>query len=175
MRKPLLIGFLVVGIIGFGTAMADTPPKPFSGTFVAADSPVPPTPDCPVLVEGTVQGRAGHLGVFSGPTITCAFDLQVMVSPPFIPGGGPPYLVAEFINDATWMAANGDELIVEAVGVFVQSLPDGISGVRGTITVVGGTGRFAGATGEAQGRRNGADPVTFEGWIDYDASDTSGS
>lgn len=175
MHRTVLIGLLVMGLIGPGTALADTPPKPFEGAFTAADSPLPPTADCPVLVGGSQSGRATHLGAFSGPTTTCGFDLQVMVSPPFVPGGRPPYLVAQFTNEATWTAANGDRLEVESAGVFVQSLPDGISGVRGTITVVGGTGRFAGATGEAQGRRDGARPVTFEGWIHYDARDASTS
>lgn len=171
MRRTFLIGLLVVGLIGSGTAIADTPAKPFQGAFMAADVQLPPTSDCPVLVGGSQHGRATHLGEFSGASITCGFDLQVMVSPPFNPGGGSPYLVAQFTNEAAWTTANGDELVVETVGVFVQSLPDGISGVRGTLTVVGGTGRFAGATGQAQGRRDGAAQVTFEGWIDYDASD----
>lgn len=170
MRRTFLIGLLVVGLSS-GTAIADTPAKPFKGAFTAVEVQLSPTSDCPVLVGGSQHGRATHLGAFSGPTITCGFNLQVMVSPPFNPGGGPPYLVAQFTNEAAWTAANGDELEVEAAGVFVQSLPDGISGVRGTITVVGGTGRFAGATGEAQGRRDGAAPVTFEGWMEYDASD----
>lgn len=175
MRRKLLIGLLAALIIGSGTAIAETPSKPFKGSFTAVDSPVEPTPECPILVAGTVEGRATHLGVFSGPTVTCAFNLKVMDNPPFFPGGGPPYLVADFTNEATWIAANGDELEIEAAGVFVQSLPDGISGVRGTITAVGGTGRFADATAEAQGRRVGDKPVTFEGWIDYDASDVSGA
>lgn len=173
MRRTFLAGVLVVGLVGSGTAMATTSAKSFKGEFTAVDSPLPPTADCPVLVGGSQHGRATHLGVFSGESITCGFDLQVLFSPPFNPGGDPPYLVAEFTNDVTWLAPNGDELDVETVGVFVQSLPDGISGVRGTMTVVGGTGRFAGATGEAQGRRDGGSPVTFEGWIDYDASDAS--
>jgi hypothetical protein len=174
MRRTLLIGLVVVVLIVSGTAMADKPAKPFEGSFTALDSPAAPTSDCPVHVAGAVEGRASHLGVFSGPTTTCGFNLRVVVSPPFVPGGDPPYLLAEFTNEATWIAANGDELQVEAAGVFVQSLPDGIDGVRGTITAVGGTGRFAGATGEAHGRRDGDNPVTFEGWIDYDASNAFG-
>lgn len=175
MRRTFLIGLLVVGLVGSGTAIADTPPKPFEGEFTAVDLPLAPTADCPVNIGGSQHGRATHLGQFSGASITCGFDLQVMVNPPFNPGGAPPYLVAQFTNKATWLAANGDELEVETVGVFVQSLPDGISGVRGTMSIVGGTGRFSGAKGEAQGHRDGAAPVTFEGWIDYDASDSSGA
>lgn len=168
----MLITVLIIGLISEGTAIADTPAKLFEGSFTGLDSPVSPTPDCTVLVAGAVEGRASHLGVFSGPT-TCGFNLRVAISPPFVPGGGPPYLVAEFTSDATWITSNGDELQVEAVGVFVQSLPDGVDGVRGTITAVGGTGRFAGATAEAKGRRDGNSPVVFEGWIDYDGSAAS--
>lgn len=174
MGRSFLITLLVVTLIGSGTALADTRAKPFEGQFSAEDVPLSPTPDCPVFVGGTQHGWASHLGVFSGASITCGFNLRVLFNPPFNPGGDPPYLMADFTNDVTWIATNGDELVVDTVGIFVQSLADGISGVRGTMTVVGGIGRFKGATGEAQGRRDAANPVTFEGWIHYDASDASG-
>jgi len=72
-------------------------------------------------------------------------------------------------------AANGDTLNSRGNG---YTFPDGTT--TGELTIVGGTGRFAGATGEStsSGRADlTATPWTytlsFSGWIAYDASQAS--
>ena len=68
-------------------------------------------------------------------------------------------------------AANGDELYVTHTGVSAMTAPGRVS-FTAQMTIVGGTGRFAGATGSAQGigTANLATNSTFvaiEGWIRY--------
>ena len=81
-------------------------------------------------------------------------------------------------TQATFTAADGD--VLRAVGAGTNA-PSGPGRVRFTafLTFVGGTGRFASATGNAQvegesdlvGRRA---TLTLEGWVAYDASDRRG-
>jgi hypothetical protein len=78
--------------------------------------------------------------------------------------------------------ANGDELWVQYRGYFdFYPLPDrpdiGTSLLTyGPMTIVGGTGRFAHATGAFSGSAidafgSGGNTARFDGWIAYDASD----
>lgn len=96
---------------------------------------------------------------------------------PFPAPGPPPYATAPFSNPLwTLTAADGDELWVEGEGVAVLSLADGSLRARGRQRIIGGTGRFAGATGEveAQGlNEDGQGPDDFgsNGWIRFQASD----
>ncbi len=83
-------------------------------------------------------------------------------------------------TEATFTAANGD--VLRAVGAGT-SAPSGAGRVSftATLTFVGGTGRFAQATGQVrtEGTANlVARTASLEivgGWIAYDASDRSGS
>jgi hypothetical protein len=77
----------------------------------------------------------------------------------------------------TFTAANGDRLRVSSVGT---GTPTGTTTVHfiGTATIVGGTGRFASATGEmaVEGdvdSATGDARFSYNGWITYDASDRS--
>jgi hypothetical protein len=47
----------------------------------------------------------------------------------------------------TFSAANGDQLFCETVGLENEFIPPNVSKVVMTISIVGGTGRFSGATG----------------------------
>jgi hypothetical protein len=108
-----------------------------------------------------VTGRATHLGAYTGTGSHCSqLDLATGV---VVFGDGAFALTA----------ASGDTL----TGTYTNGYgpPDGT--FTDDVTITGGTGRFAGATGQA--RDNGvADvtttpwtiAVTFEGWIAYDAS-----
>lgn len=79
----------------------------------------------------------------------------------------------------TFTAANGDELRLTNVGANERTGPATIR-FTGTITVVGGTGRFANATGQITAEGT-ADLVSGQGWITldgsiaYDASNRSGN
>ena len=78
----------------------------------------------------------------------------------------------------TFTAANGDVLYATNTGSSAPSGPGVVSFVT-TITFVGGTGRFANATGQMTGAGTAnllarTTVVTNEGWIAYDASDRGG-
>ena len=80
-------------------------------------------------------------------------------------------------GERTFTAANGDVLRAVHAGTSAPSGPGLISFVT-TITFVGGTGRFAHATGQMTGAGTAnlltrTTVVTNEGWIAYDASDRS--
>lgn len=77
----------------------------------------------------------------------------------------------------TFTAANGDMLYALNAGTSAPSGPGLVRFVT-TITFVGGTGRFANATGQMTGEGTAnlitrTTSVTNEGWIAYDASDRS--
>jgi hypothetical protein len=70
-----------------------------------------------------------------------------------------------------WTAANGDELHLTHTGTSGLIAP-GMIGFSAQMTIVGGTGRFAGATGSARGTGVAnlaarSTSVTLEGWIKY--------
>lgn len=174
MRKALTGSLIVIGLISTAAVAVASDAKPFRATIDAVTTPLAPTADCPIFLQSDQSGLATHVGEFTATGTTCGFNFRVVEEPPFNPGGGPPYFVADFINDVTWTAANGDQLFVLVDGVRVESIPDGTSGNRGVVTINGGTGRFLGATGEAVGGRDAdAEVNTIEGWIDYEASNRS--
>jgi hypothetical protein len=81
-------------------------------------------------------------------------------------------------GERTLTAANGDVLRMVSVGTSTPSGP-GLVHFVATLTFVGGTGRFADATGEARSEGTAAvatstTHLTLDGWIAYDASDRSG-
>lgn len=70
-----------------------------------------------------------------------------------------------------WTAANGDEVHLTHTGTSGLIAP-GMVGFVAQMTIVGGTGRFAGATGSARGTGVAnlaarSTSVTLEGWIKY--------
>jgi len=107
---------------------------PFAGKFAGATAGVFNCPaTCPpttLRVSGTATGEATHLGRFTLATVD----------------------VIDLIADTgtgTWnfTAANGDALYTTTFGAAPEEIPPNISHVRITATIVGGSGRFAGATG----------------------------
>lgn len=77
----------------------------------------------------------------------------------------------------TYTAANGDVLRAASAGTSAPSAT-GVT-FSATITFLGGTGRFASATGQAHAEGTadlaaGTSQYTLEGWIAYDAADRSG-
>ena len=80
-------------------------------------------------------------------------------------------------GERRFTAANGDELRAVHAGTSGPGGP-GLVRFATTITFVGGTGRFANATGRMTGEGTAnlitrTTSVTNEGWISYDASDRS--
>jgi hypothetical protein len=122
--------FLAAGLAGPALAGQDVPFQgSFEGRFTAMVNPGPP-PTATVLASGT--GLATHLGRFT------------YVFPHTINLGTVP---STSIGTWTFVAANGDTLMGDAAGrsALVESA---VLLVVNEVIITGGTGRFAGATGE---------------------------
>ena len=171
-----------------GPAMAARPPDhllPIKGSVLALDNgqifPTPDQPlDCPDWAEWQFfsrgVGQVSHLGRAELDVVQCS---MVVAPPGTIRSEGT----------TTLTAANGDMLILaHELDVETQytnfPVPDGWEG-EGTWTVVGGTGRFALASGSGtvtavgdiptddtpwQDLPAGSTSWTFNGMIEYDAS-----
>lgn len=151
-------------------AYATRPMKISAEVLVDEANPViPPPAPCLQLFNSVIKGTATHLGQFEGVGSTCVLDVVAPdPDPPFLPPGPAPYATATFSNPL-WVltAANGDELWLEALdAVFVSSLTDGSSRAEGTHTIIGGTGRFEGATGELDSPAVNSE-LESRGWIRY--------
>lgn len=83
-----------------------------------------------MFVDATGVGNATHLGLFT-------YDLEAAVSLPSLSATA----------SATLIAANGDMIFGEGVGQGTPTGTPNIVSIVETYTITGGTGRFAGATG----------------------------
>ena len=120
------------------TGHADSNARPLKGSFASAGSCSTPC--------FSFAGQLTHLGRFSGQ-IT-GFSLPGGTSPPCptVPGPG----TEAGCTTATWTAANGDT--VTDYTIFYITGFDASTGLytfSQSITITGGTGHFAGATGSA--------------------------
>lgn len=134
--------------------------RPFAGTCELWFTP-PPFPPPPVFQStdiGVCQfSQLGETAFFGVQQINVAAGTQS--------------------GERTFTAANGDVLRAVHVGTSTPIGP-GLISFQATVTFVGGTGRFAHATGQAigLGTANLATRTSiarFEGWLAYDASDRS--
>ena len=107
---------------------------PFRGSFTAADQGVVVPPH--LLVQGTGGGNATHLGRFT-MTYSAVADLAT------------PTATGTF----DFVAANGDQLHTTFAGVAAVSPDPTVVSFTEVLTIVGGSGRFAGATGTFTVRR----------------------
>jgi hypothetical protein len=109
-------------------------PVPFKGTINSIETTAavfpPDVPFPTLLVEGSGSGNATHLGAY-----TVTFEFAVSLDD-FSASGS-----YEFV------AANGDRLFTDVVGLGTAPDEDGVSTLTVTHTITGGTGRFAGASG----------------------------
>jgi hypothetical protein len=117
-----------------GAAMADeaTAAKggsdlPFRGSFEGTenDQVVPPN----LLVNGTATGTATHLGRYEA-----TFSVVVTLA------------TSSSTGSITLVAANGDELAGTLTGQGTTIAPN-VAHIIENVSIIGGTGRFAGATG----------------------------
>lgn len=155
MKRFSTAGAAAVAIIALGTVPATAAtshtshPQPISGTVSGADSYAAPA-DCPAgatwRFSSAGSGRMSHLGRVTFQVTHCTFA-----------GEGR---FAE--GELTITAANGDQLFLEHSGTFELVL-DGSGTVVGSDVdldwvIVGGTGRFAGASGSGEG--NGSSVIS---------------
>ena len=131
-----------------GAMAAETP---FKGSFQAVETHAVQFPTLTVAGIGT--GNATHLGKF-----TMTYDAEVNL------------LTHVGIGSIEFIAANGDRLFADILG---QSTPTGTPNVVSIVeilTITGGTGRFAGASGTLISERlldqvTGVTSGSFEGTI----------
>lgn len=179
---PILVAALMgaAGLACSSPSDAD-PTEPIEMDFtVLFTGPVEePLPACEGGHASTVlEGTATHLGPFSGTGSTCILSVTPDSDPPCVPAAAAPWAAAPFTNPR-WVlvAEDGDELWMasdDAVAVLAVN-PDGTYRAlcaQGTTRIVGGTGRFADATGELETTAvnddgQGPDDVRSEGWIRY--------
>jgi len=102
---------------------------PFKGTFDLTVLSVTAIDETHVLFEVDVKVRATQLGDAGGP--------GVFIMDP---------TTLSYAGEATWAAANGDILYSTFAGRLVPTAP-GVLQNDETFEIVGGTGRFEGATG----------------------------
>jgi hypothetical protein len=125
--SPILI---VCGLVVTGSPVwAAEKLVPFSGTLQAAEAATFPSPGT-LVADGSGGGIATHLGRF---TITWHFTVNLVDGT----GSGP----------VRFTAANGDEIFTTAAGTSGPTDTPGVFRIVEIQTIVGGTGRFAGAKG----------------------------
>jgi hypothetical protein len=117
-------------------ALALTAPTVHAGSQVPLrltwDADIALTPLAPplVAVSGLGAGRATHLGAVEAQSIAEVVDLAT----------------GEGIASYRFTAANGDEVLVDFAFTALPTSP-GVYSIQGVWQVVGGTGRFDGASG----------------------------
>jgi hypothetical protein len=127
--SAILVSMLMVAVL-LGTAFnaQASAGVPFKGTLKAVETQ---TIEFPYMyANGQGSGNATHLGRF-------AHSYQGTV---FI-----PELMGEIT--ATFTAANGDQIYSQGTGQGTPTADPGYVLIKMNITITGGTGRFAGATG----------------------------
>ena len=135
--------------------------RPFSGTCTTTFAPIPLPPPAVYRQVATGTCTLSHLGRTA----------LLLIQDVRLADGTQQSVVV------TYTAANGDVLRASNVGTSRRFGP-GVA-FEAAVTFVGGTGRFAHATGQAHVTGT-ADFVastsdyTIEGWIAYDAADRSG-
>ena len=121
-----LAALVVLGLAGPADAGEQVP---FKGRLEAGVTLTPLVPPFAfVLVEGT--GNATHLGQF-------AWDSTLVAN----------LATGEATGTYQFTAANGDMLFTDFTGLGVPTETPGVLYIVDDVTITGGTGRFAGATG----------------------------
>ena len=102
-------------------------PLPFRGSLTAKEIDIVTFPT--LLADGEAEGTATHLGRYAA-----TFNATVNV------------LDGTATGSYTFTAANGDQLFSTFIGLGVPA-GGGLASITETLTITGGTGRFAGAGG----------------------------
>ena len=126
------IMYLQVAVLCFATAFAgpNLKKKDFSGPIASVETDDIDFATLIMLVDGAGTGQAEHLGQFTY-TFEFVVDLSTIIG----------------VGSAEFTAANGDSFSTTITASGVLNTPPGFNRVIEQHTIVGGTGRFAGASG----------------------------
>jgi hypothetical protein len=102
---------------------------PFHGSYMLETNSVF-TPPTTLTINGTATGHASHLGRFTATFVDVVNTTTATSTGTF-----------------NLTAANGDHLFATTNGAEVQFIPPNVSHIALVATIVGGTGRFAAASG----------------------------
>ena len=153
-RHPLFVGLVAASAVSLTSIVvsAVAAETPFKGTVRAVETVVVVPPTASLTRDGT--GTATYLGKYT-EHIVMTINLPTLSS----------------TGAATFTAANGDTLTATVVGQATRMGPTMLSIVE-DYTITGGTGRFAGATGNftlksTVEQTSGVSSGTLSGAIDH--------
>ena len=158
--KRVGIALAVAALLAMPSLVAAADARPMTGQFTVGVVPTAPRCGANMLTIGFEgSGIATHLGRFTGGGTNCtSFELATASVP-----------IADGV--AVFVAADGSSITTHYEGT--QHAPvAGVATIEATHTVVGGTGRFAGAAGvwASTGTIDfltGTSSASLTGWIDY--------
>jgi hypothetical protein len=131
---------MMLAVAGSGAVLANQAASPFKGSGGNSF-----TGGSGNTVTASGSGHATHLGDYTRT------EALTFTSP------------VDFTGWVVFVAANGDELRCEMTGQFVSAVE-----AAGTYIIIGGTGRFAQATGQAEFSASLTSPGTFDVTFDGD-------
>ena len=161
MKKKMTVVFLVVLLAGGSLVLAGDQ-KPFYGWLTGVSSEPISLEEAmtyPYLAEVIgMRGEPDAVSLFYAPPVlwtakgknTAGGKSTYTNAQLFYLTGLDPYwsrYIMEFYEDCTITTANGDQIFVKVEGIYYSP----IDKIIAKETVVGGTGRFEGATGEFDG------------------------
>jgi hypothetical protein len=145
-RSAASLALAVVAVLGLAGPAVSGEPVPFKGKL-EGDVTLTPAPPF-VRVDIEAEGTATHLGHFT-------LDVPHVVD----------IATRTAVGSYQFTAANGDTLYAEFIGQATPTDIPGVLYIEETAIILGGTGRFAGATGS----------FTVERWYDTADGTTVGS
>ena len=132
-----------------------------NGTIAGSESGAPfPNPAEGIYVNGSVMSTDTALGPFT-LFYSLPADFAFVFTPPGNPGAS-----RLIVGDA----ANGDSILACGLGNNLGSCANGDLHIMGTATIIGGTGRYAGAKGsftadQCSNLNTGETSGTIRGWV----------
>jgi hypothetical protein len=158
LSSATVLALAVSAALGIAGPAAAKDEKPFKGRFVASEIHTPLTFPY-VMIDGEAKGKALHLGKFT-------MDIEAILN----------VTTHAAVGTFEFTAANGDKLTAVFTGQSSPTTTPGIIYIEEVATIVGGTGRFAGASGSFVSERyvNTATLVStgsFEGTINLGDDD----
>jgi hypothetical protein len=125
--RRVVLTLVALGVLGLALPVSADEPLPFQGSADEVVTDVAPLGPNVVQLSVATTGWATHLGRFTS-TATVVVDMAN----------------GTLTETRVFLAANGDRLYAVGEGTFTSATT-----VEGTLTFVGGTGRFEDASGQA--------------------------